>query len=186
MWRAIVYICAVGFVAPTVVGCASAPPSRTAWIAGHGGLVNGALQARADAALAHLMPAIQGRPSVCVRVLGSESVGAFSWPDGTLFVHRRLIEALSDDELSAALAHELGHLLNDGHLRGVASLRGCCRDLDNEARADARGVEVLRTSGIDPEAMAAMLSKLTNLLPDAPICRREIGRRIGLLAAPPR
>ena len=146
-------------------------------------MVNGPVQARANAALARLAPAIQGRPPMRVYVLGSESVGAFSWPDGTLFVHRRLVDALSDEELSAALAHELGHLLNDGHLQGVASLRGCCRSPDDEVRADARGVEVLRTSGLDSAAMGAMLLKVRTLLPDAPLCRREISRRIDLLTA---
>ena len=165
------------------MGCASAPPARTAWLAEHGGLVGGSLQARTDAALARLAPAIQGRPPIRTCVLDSESVGAFSWPDGTLFVNRRLVEALSDQELSAVLAHELGHLLNDGHLRGVASLRGCCRNLDEEARADARGVEVLKICGLDPTAMSVMLSKVRSLVPDASLCRREIGRRIGLLAA---
>jgi predicted Zn-dependent protease len=82
------------------------------------------------------------------------------------------------------MAHELGHLLNDGHLQGVASLRGCCRSPDQEARADARGVEVLRASGLDPAAMTAMLTKVRNLVPDAPVCRREIGRRIELLRQP--
>jgi predicted Zn-dependent protease len=80
------------------------------------------------------------------------------------------------------MAHELGHLLNDGHLQGVASLRGCCRSPDEEVRADARGVEVLRASGLDPAAMTAMLTKVRNLVPDAPVCRREIGHRIELLA----
>ena len=167
-------------------GCASAPPNRMGWIAEHGGPVSGPLQVRADAALARLTPVLGTPSSVRVYVLGSESIGAFSWPDGNLFVHRRLVQALSDDELSAALAHELGHLLNDGHLPGVASLRGCSHSLDNEARADARGVEVLKTSGIDPAVMGTMLSKVRSLLPDAPECRRALGRRIDLLATAPR
>jgi hypothetical protein len=171
----------LGFLATMVAGCASAPPNRAAWLADNGGLVGGPAQARAEAALARLAPAIEHRIPVRVYVLGSDAVGAFSWPDATLFVHRRLIDGLSDQELSAALAHELGHLLNHGRLQGVASLRGCNHSLDEEARADARGVEVLQASGLDPSAMASMLSKLRDLLPNAPYCRSAIARRMSLL-----
>ena len=180
----------LGFGVAMAAGCASAPPNspanRMGWIAEHGGPVSGPLQARADAALARLTPVLGTPSNVRVHVLGSDSIGAFSWPDGNLFVHRRLVQVLSDEELSAAFAHELGHLLNDGHLHGVESLRGCSRSLDNEARADARGVEVLRSSGIDPAIMGSMLSKVRDLLPDEPECRRALSRRIDLLATAPR
>ena len=177
-------MCVAGLGAVMVGGCATAArPDRNAWITEQGGVVSGPLQERVDAALARLAPAIHGRSDVRAYVLGSDAVGAFSWPDRTLFVQRRLVELLTDVELSAALAHELGHLLNDGHLQGVASLRGCCRSPDQEVWADARGVELLKTSGLDPAAMPTMLTKVRNLLPHDPVCRRAIARRIEILSA---
>ena len=164
-------------------GCGVAPSDRSVWIGEHGGLVAGAFQSRADAALSRLAPPIKGGKTVSVCVLGSDSIGAFGWPDGTLYVHRGLIEALSDEELSAALAHELGHLLNDGRIEGIASLRGCARSFEEETRADEVGVAVLKSSGIGPSAMIRMLTKVRNLLPDAPYCRAAIGRRIQRLEA---
>ena len=116
-----------------------------------------------------------------VYVLGSPDIGAFSWPDGTIFVQHRLVEVLNDEELAAVLAHELGHLLNGGHIQGVASLRGYCQSPDEEERADARGVEVLQASGLDPTIMAAMLRRVRDLLPNGSASRREISRRIDLL-----
>jgi len=165
-----------------VGGCAPASVDRAAWVTNHGGLVDGPLHARADAALRRLEPAIAGRGDIRVYVLDSATAGAFSWPDGSVFVSRSLVESLDERELSAAIAHELGHLLNDGHLRTVASLRGCCVSPDAEARADATGVEVLRRSGLDPAAMRSMLGKVRELLLDDQACRQAIGRRIDLLS----
>lgn len=149
----------------------------------HGGLVRGADQQRVDGALVRLLPAVEGAHAVRVYVLGSQSAEAFSWPDGTLFIGRGLIRALSDDELAAALAHELGHLSNGGHLQGVASLHRARTRPDLEAVADARGVEILAAAGIDGAAMASMLVKVQNDLPNAARSSHDIGRRIGMLRA---
>jgi Zn-dependent protease with chaperone function len=45
-------------------------------------------------------------------------LGAWAWPGGRIEVSRALIDRLDDEQLAAALAHELGHLLDGGHLHG--------------------------------------------------------------------
>lgn len=181
--RALSCIIGLSWIVLAVGGCASTSPDRTAWVSAHGGTLAGPLQARAEAALARLAPAVEGTGQVRISVLNSPAMGAFSWPDGTVYVNRGLAEALDDRDLTAAIAHELGHLLNDGHLAGVASLRGCCTSPDGEARADATGAQILRRSGLDPGSMRSMLATLRVLLPDAPLCRAAIGRRVDLLAS---
>jgi predicted Zn-dependent protease len=97
---------------------------------------------------------------VYVRVLNSNSVGAFGWPDGDVFVTRGLVDLLNEPELTAALAHEMGHLLDGGFAHAVVSLRGCSSDPDAEIRADAIGVRLLQQNGIPPGAMSSMLAKV--------------------------
>jgi len=58
-----------------------------------------------------------------------------------------------DDVIAAALAHEMGHLFGDGHVRPVVSVKGCNEDLGAEGRADAYGVELLRVEHLPPESM---------------------------------
>jgi predicted Zn-dependent protease len=118
-------------------------------------------------------------------VLDSHTVGAYGWPNGNLFVTRGLVDLLSDCELAAAIAHEMGHLLNDGHLHTVVSLRGCCVSPDAEARADAIGVRLLQESGIDPGTMVSMLSKVQLASGVSSSCQKAIGLRIELLRGIP-
>jgi predicted Zn-dependent protease len=119
---------------------------------------------------------------VHVHVLDSSTIGAYGWPDGNLFVTRGLVDRLSDRELAAAIAHEVGHLLNDGHLDSVVSLRGCYVSPDAEARADAIGVRLLASRGIGRDAMTSMLNKVRASPDLPPSCGEAIGRRIELLA----
>jgi predicted Zn-dependent protease len=96
-------------------------------------------------------------------------------------VTRGLMDLLNDDELAAAIAHELGHLINDGHLHTVVSLRGYCRTPDAEARADATGVELLRSRGINPGSMDRMLRKIENCPEIGPRCRSGLAWRLRLV-----
>lgn len=72
--------------------------------------------------------------------------------------------ALSQDELCACVAHELGHLIGDGWLNPPAALTGAGsggRDgIDAERRADAIGVQVLAERGLPPESLARALRKV--------------------------
>jgi predicted Zn-dependent protease len=90
---------------------------------------------------------------------------------------------LDDEELAAAVAHELGHLLNDGHLQPVASLKGCERDadLDNESKADVAGMSILASTNIRRSAMITMLQKVGTAAGLSPACRDALTRRQDVL-----
>lgn len=160
------------------VGCGNAA-SELAWVRSQGGVVGDSRLNRAQAACA-LLGSSTDR-TLQVHVLDSASVGAYGWPNGNLFVTRGLVDMLTDDELAATIADELGHLLNDGHLHTVVSLRGCCVNADNEARADSIGVRLLAEHGIGCEAMTSMLIKVRSSAAVSPLCQRRIGQRIELL-----
>jgi predicted Zn-dependent protease len=67
------------------------------------------------------------------------------------------MEHASDDEVAAAIAHEMGHLLSDGHMQGPVALRGDDKGLDVEAKADAVGCNLLEMHGISRSVMMQML-----------------------------
>jgi Zn-dependent protease with chaperone function len=141
------------------LGCADASRSREAWVQQEGGLVAGDAHARVERVAKPLTAACDGH-QVTVRVLDSNIACAYGWPDGSVFVTRGLLDLLNDEELAAAVAHELGHLLEDGHLHGRMSLQGDCGKLDAEERADLRGCELLEATGLPPQAMAQSLRKV--------------------------
>jgi hypothetical protein len=86
--------------------------------------------------------------------------GAWAWPKGPIHVSRALVDLADDDELAAALAHELGHLSADGTWHGpLASLAGAANP-DAEARADELGCRLLALRGIPPAATVRLLEKL--------------------------
>ncbi len=88
-----------------------------------------------------------------------QTVGAWAWPDGRIEASRALLDVLDDDELAAALAHELGHLLDRGHLAGAPrALAGGTADL--ERRADGIGCQLLERLGVPGDAMVRMLAKV--------------------------
>jgi predicted Zn-dependent protease len=92
------------------------------------------------------------------RVTARTGVGAWAWPDGRIEVSRALVDRLDDQELAAALAHELGHLLDGGHLPGHHALDGGSGDA--ERRADRLGCRLLLRHGIPASAMPRMLAKV--------------------------
>lgn len=168
----------LGITTFSAVGCGRTA-AESAWIRTQGGVVRGARLERVQAAFATL-----GRPAdraVHVHVLESDSIGAYGWPDGNLFVTRGLVDLLNDQELAATVAHELGHLLNDGHLHAVVSLRGCWVSPDAEARADAIGMRLLAGRGVGRDAMVSMLTKVRSTLGASPTCQQQLARRIELL-----
>ena len=82
-------------------------------------------------------------------------VGAWAWPDGRVRVSRALVDLLDDSELQAALAHELGHLLDRGDLPSLpAALLGDNRVEDPELRADQIGCRLLAVRGRCPRRHA--------------------------------
>jgi len=162
----------------STLGCGN-KASEMAWVRSHGGVVDDARLNRAQAACAVLSSSAD--KAIRVHVLDSDSVGAFGWPDGNLFITRGLVDLLTDHEVAAAVAHEMGHLFNDGHLHTVVSLRGCCINADVEARADSIGVRLLAQHGIGREAMTSMLNKVRSAPGMPPLCQQGIEERIELL-----
>lgn len=167
-----------------LVGCGAAPHPPAEWVRQQGGLVCDARQRRAEVLLARLADrTIDAR--LRVYVLSSDDLSAHSWADGSVYLSRGLVDRLSDDEVLAAMAHELGHLLGDGHVRSAVSLRGCAGGescLDEEERADAIGLDLLRARGVPGQAMATMLDKVALVEDPASPCRRALVRRINVLS----
>jgi Zn-dependent protease with chaperone function len=116
-----------------------------------------------------------------VTVLASDEPAGYSWRDGEIFVTRGLADRLTDPELAAAIAHELGHLLSDGEVRAVCSLSGMGASLDVEARADSLGTDLLRSCAIPPERMMDMLNKVAGSGSISPDTRLAIAHRVQLL-----
>lgn len=92
-----------------------------------------------------------------------DALGAWSWPDGRIRVSRALVDALDDDELRAAVAHEMGHLLDAGAVADRATALAGAIDggpyaaADIETRADAFACGLLRARGASVAALPRML-----------------------------
>lgn len=124
--------------------------------------------------------------AVKIRITHSARVGAFSWPDGTVELTRGLVDRLDREELAAAIAHELGHVLGarEPAARSALSGRSGMPD-DAEARADRFATRLLARAGYAPEAMARTLTKVMHSPGMTPACRARLAKRIALLAAAP-
>jgi Zn-dependent protease with chaperone function len=146
-------------VAYAAVGCAQQErrsPSRC-WVACNGGRsADVSLAARVERVCACLRPSRH----VKTYVLASPQPAAYSWRNGDLFVTEGLLQLLDDDELAAALAHEIGHLQRPVRTAEVVGLQGKEDGLRVEVDADRIGVRLLRRIGIAPATMAAMLDKV--------------------------
>lgn len=118
-------------------------------------------------------------------------LGAWSWPDGRVRVSRDLVDLLDEDELRAALAHELGHLVDGGHVAGgPAALAGSRDAAGSEARADVLGCRLLRARDAAPEALPRMLRRVAGRLdagaegPDPALLLRRAAAADASCAAP--
>jgi len=150
-------------------GCAMSPDARARWVTDNGGIITGQQDARAREIMSRLVAGLTGAP-VHVQVLGTRELTAYSFPDGALFVSRGLMEAADNDEVAAAMAHELGHLISDGHLQGPAALHRKNENPDVEARADDVGCRVLQMEGVPPRAMMRMLELVADRTCPGPCC----------------
>lgn len=164
-------------------GCAAGQRPAVAspvekWIARHGGLLGGDEQQRAADVARPLIRSLN--QPIQVRVLASPTVTAYAWPNGQVYVTRGLLKALDDEELAAAIAHELGHLLDHGHLRSAVALQGCREAPDTEIQADLLGCQLLENSGHSQRAMVRMLHKVHAR---TPACAANLRHRIERLSA---
>jgi Zn-dependent protease with chaperone function len=148
-------------IASLGLGGCSAAPRWSEWSKAEGGILHdSARQARAETALGKL---VGPRTPVFIHVLDNGNVTAYSYADGHVFVTRGLVDAATDDELAAAIAHELGHLVSDGHLRGSAyrGFTGPEDPDDKEMQADAVGMRLMTAAGCKPTAMVTILQKVS-------------------------
>lgn len=163
-----------------LLGCASLPNQRQAWVEARGGLVTGKRQDRVDEAACQLVNGACGT-GVSLRVLHTKAIGAWCWPNGEIFLTSGLVDRLDDAEIAAAVAHELGHLVNDRHISGVASLGGVFSEHDAESRADLTGIRLLEAQQIPGDAMVRMLTKVVRSGAQPASALRAMQCRIDLL-----
>lgn len=149
-----------------LAGCGASPRGVARWELRQGGRCDDlALRLRLDSVCRPLR-AVDGLGRCELAVIDSDQPGAYAWPtdDGCrVYVTRGLMAMTSDDELAAAVAHEMGHLVDGGHVR-IASLTGDDY-VDAERRADAIGCRLLHEAGFTTDAMRNLLSKLAQTNP---------------------
>jgi Zn-dependent protease with chaperone function len=149
-------------------GCGTSAAARASWERSRGGLASSPVEPRLSAerpraALARVAPACCTL-TLSVSVLQNDAPAAHSFKDGALYVSTGLLARLTDDELAAVLAHELGHLMIDGLLtEEPAALSGkpaALAGADVELHADLLARSVLRERGISPRALTSALQKV--------------------------
>jgi len=160
------------------VGCSPAP-TQSAWVRSNGGLAGKQEFAKAQVALALLSGA--ETQAIQVSVINSDAVGAYAWPGGNVYLTRGLVELLDRQELAAALAHEIGHLIADQTLNPPSSLGGTS-DNRSEISADAVGAQLLGKRGIKRDALVSMLRKVCCCPSVNSSCRRAMLERIEILS----
>jgi hypothetical protein len=88
----------VGLLAAlTLTGCASTPPPTSN------------LQSP-NAFRASDVLTLLGFPLANVHIIESDSLAAYSYSDGSIYLTRALIDRTTNNQLAAVIAHELGHL----------------------------------------------------------------------------
>ena len=162
-------------------GCVSDATALRTWVATQGGTIVDARLARATKLSKQLL-ANRTDLSIQLAVLARGDLSAYSWPDGKIFLSRGLIDALNDEQLTAAIAHETGHVLDRRAAPMAAGLRGGDQGFAAEIRADQQGVDLLSSRGISADAMISLLQRMERE-PLASSTRRDLRRRVELLAA---
>lgn len=182
-WTGCIRVATLLCVFVLITGCARSSSNRNHRIEGQPKFVTGLPQDRAEAALAALSSSHDGR-SLKIVVLDSQDVGAYCWPSGKVVLTRGLLEVVDDPQLIAAIAHEVGHLLADGHLPGRAALAGCQSSPDAETEADLVARALLRSRDLPDEALVGLLQKLAAHPQTTSACRGHLDRRVARLLQP--
>jgi hypothetical protein len=135
---------------------------------------------RAEAAMDRLRPAYH-RPAT-VHLSAELGLAAYSWRNGRIVLTRDLVNILDDDELCAAIAHEIGHLICDEaeNKNWLFALRGV-HGLAEEEAADANGRTVLRQAGRPEVALTRVLSKIRRAKQTPSPLRQQLAARMALL-----
>ena len=107
---------------------------------------------------------------------------AYGWRDGRIALTTGLLALLDDDELTAAIAHEMGHMASGTLPVARYGLNGCASALDPEVQADALGCDILQRSGVPTSAMISMLRKMQRSATLPLSCKEQMQQRISRLA----
>lgn len=167
-----------------IAGCSTGgATSVDRWADARGGVIRGAPEDLARQAVSRLSTSSLAIPNLLIEVLDCDRPLAYAWPNGRLFVTRGLIETLTADELAAAIAHEIGHLLSEPAPITDVALAGTGAGHQDpvEAAADQAGRKLLAESGIDDSAMLAMLHKVAGHSRTPPTTRLAMLQRAQLL-----
>ena len=132
---------------------------ESGWILQHGGVVKDAQQSRAQRLCNRLCNGWINN-TVRVRIIDSQRLGAWTWPDRDIYISLGLVSHLNNGELSAAIAHEMGHLINSRAVQCPYALGRSGEKLGIEAGADLTGSRVLVAHGISPQNLIRVLQLL--------------------------
>lgn len=169
-------------------GCSSGGASTVGasrqWIRQQGGLSPQSAEsdARLAAIASRLAAATQSRMALSVTVLQQQAPAAFAWHNGEVYVTAGLLETMNDAELTAVIAHELGHLMQNGEMPGVVSVVGqSSADRNAEMLADAHAVRLLTQMHLPPSAMRSALGKVLKAQPAGSSLRSQLSQRMDVL-----
>ena len=139
-----------------LLGCAHTHAMES-WCASQGGCLQGCRCVRLQNVASQF--AWAGLDAQRLHVLDSTSVGAYSWPSGDVYVTAGLMDRVDDEELAAALTHEMGHLVDEYRMLSPVGLSGNGGGVGNdvEMQADAIAVQLLRHNHISPDALISVL-----------------------------
>ena len=129
------------------------------WLARHGGLIHDTQQARAQRLCNRMCRGWINTP-IHIRIVDTRQLGAWSWSNGDVYLTLGLAEHLNDDEMAAAIAHELGHLINSKVVQCPYGLGNAHETLGIEFAADLTGSRVLADHGIAPKNLVLVLQLL--------------------------
>ncbi len=162
-----------------LAGCATNSGQR--WTRMHGGLDKGRSLALARMECNRLTCATLRQP-LQIFVLNTPRLVAYSWPNGRIYLSRALVKALPPTELAAAIAHEMGHLINGGNVHTIRALRGTNAPADVEMAADATGCRVLKAAKISRWNMVHMLRTVARRIHN-PAVQAAMVKRAEVIAA---
>ena len=166
-----------------LAGCGTVPLTGTSpemsWAQRHGGIISSTGQQRAQ----RLCDELCAKITAChlkVFILESSRLGGWSWPDGHIYLTSALVSTADNAELAAAMAHEMGHLVNNQNINAPQALARGEEHLAIESAADFTGCRILAGSGIAPASMIDLL-KMVRAKSNDPVLRHAIAQRIVFL-----
>lgn len=166
-----------------LTACGTAPlpgmSQELSWSQRHGGAVFDSSQQRAQRLCNELCSKIAAY-HLKVFILESSRLGGWSWPDGHIYLTSALVSAADNAELAAAMAHEMGHLVNNQNINAPQALARGEKHLAIESAADFTGCRILAGIGIAPASMIDLL-KMVRAKSRDPMLRHALVERITFL-----